>query len=411
MPWTDYGQAAMNEKYLDVIMPAFIIIIVIIIIAGYLFTAFILKKRFAIQLEKQVQLRTKRIEDSEKELRNIYDNVHDAIFIFGPEGEIIYDVNARACQIYGFSRDEFIGMSLEKISKNVPRGKVKIRETLQQGDFLNFETVHFRKDMSEMCLEINASVINYRDKIAILSINRDVTQRKLAEQQIQKSLEEKEILLKEIHHRVKNNLQIISSLMDLQLDTVETLQDPKVFQLFQQSKDRIRSMALIHENIYQSQDMSGIDGIKYTGELLDYFFSSYGSNARNITPFIKIEKPLTSISLTMEAAIPLGLIITELLTNSLKHAFPQGRKGKIDIIFSSASSGTLTLTVSDNGVGLPPGFNTLEAQTLGLKLVTLLTKQLKGTLKIAAGNGENQGSGEDEGEGATIKITFPYPVQ
>ena len=390
----------MNETYILL----FIISALIIMYAGYLLSISILKKRFAVQLEEQVQLRTKRVEDSEKEIRNIYDNVHDAIFIFGPEGEIIYDVNARACELYGFSREEFIGMSLEKISKNVQRGKVKIKETLQQGDFLNFETVHFRKDGSEMYLEINASVINFRDKIAILSINRDVTHRKLAEQQIKKSLEEKEILLKEIHHRVKNNLQIISSLMDLQLDTVKTLQDPKVFQLFQQSKDRIRSMALIHENIYQSKDLAGIDGLKYTEELLDYFFSSYGSYegiSGNITPYIKIEKPLTSIFLSMETAIPLGLILTELLTNSLKHAFPVGRKGKIYIIFSSESGNELTLTVSDNGIGLPQGFSSQETQTLGLKLVSLLTRQLKGTLKMEG----------HEGEGTTIKITFPYLVR
>ncbi|MCX6582017.1 MAG: PAS domain S-box protein [Candidatus Aminicenantes bacterium] len=380
------------------ILPALFIIYTI-----YILSTYISRKRYTIRLEEEVRQRTQRLEASEKEIRNIYDSAHDAIIVFGPEEEIVYDVNKRACEIYGFSRDEFIGMSLEKISKNVNRGKAKVRETLRQGDYLNFQTVQYRKNGSEMHLEINASVINYRDKIAILSINRDITQRNLAEQQIKKSLLEKEVLLKEIHHRVKNNLQIISSLMDLQLDAMEGLKDPKALQLFRQSKDRISSMALIHENIYRSHDLARIDGVKYIEELLDYFFSAYGSKIDSVTPFIKIEKPLTSISLTMETAIPMGLILTELLTNALKHAFPPdlfGRKKEIHIVFSSESGDTLTLTVSDNSVGLPGGIGNRRGrwQTLGLQLVSLLTRQLKGTLKLE-GNAEI---------GTSVKITFPY---
>lgn len=382
------------------ILPALFIIYTI-----YILSTYISRKRYTSQLEEQVRQRTQRLEASEKEIRNIYDSAHDAIIVFDPEGEIVYDVNKRACQMYGFSREEFIGMSLEKISKNANRGKAKVMETLRQGDYLNFQTIQYCKNGSEMYLEINASVINYRDKIAILSINRDITQRNLAEQQIKKSLLEKEVLLKEIHHRVKNNLQIISSLMDLQLDTLEGLKDPKALQLFRKSKDRITSMALIHENIYRSHDLARIDGMKYTEDLLDYFFSAYGSKIDGVavSPYIKIEKPLTSISLTMETAIPMGLILTELLTNALKHAFPRdlpGRKKEIHIVFSSESGDTLTLTVSDNGVGLPGGISSRRGRwkTLGLQLVSLLTRQLKGTLKLE-GNAEI---------GTSVKITFPY---
>jgi two-component sensor histidine kinase len=187
------------------------------------------------------------------------------------------------------------------------------------------------------------------------------------------------------------------------LDTLDGLKDPKALQLFRQSKDRITSMALIHENIYRSHDLARIDGKKYTEDLLDYFFSAYGSNIDSVTPLIKLEKPLTSISLTMETAIPMGLILTELLTNALKHAFPPGlpgRKKEIHIVFSSESGDTLTLTVSDNGVGLPGGIDNRRGrwQTLGLQLVSLLTRQLKGTLKLE-GNAEI---------GTTVKITFPY---
>lgn len=373
----------------------YFIFFVVIVLLIFLIDNFISKRRYAAHLEEQIRERTNQLQESEKELRNIFNGAHDAIIIMEPYKETVYDVNDRACEIYGFSRQEFIGMSLAAISKDVDRGRQRIKETetLQEGDYLNFETVQYRKDGSEMFLEVNASVINYRGKLAILSINRDVTQRKHAELQIKESLKEKEILLKEIHHRVKNNLQVISSLLDLQADA---LGDTHINKAIQDSKDRIHSMALVHENLYRFGDLARINGIEYIHKLLDYIFDVYGDLTLNITINVQIDAP--SLALDMDTGIPIGLILTELLSNALKHAFPPGKKGEINIVVRPGIPGMLTLVVRDNGVGIPPDINVSESQSLGLQLVHLLTKQVKGTIEIK------------RSKGTTVTITFPYKV-
>jgi PAS domain S-box-containing protein len=369
----------------------YLLVALSILLLIFLIANFITKKQYALHLEEQIHQRSRQLEASEKELRNIFNNAHDAILVIDPQSEIVYNVNQRGCEIYGFSREEFIGMSLETISKDVRRGKKKINETLQAGECLTFESVQYRKDGSEMFLEINASVINYRGNIAILSINRDNTQRKLAELQIKKSLQEKETLLKEIHHRVKNNLQVISSLLDLQS---ETLEDPEIIDVFRNSTDRIRSMALVHENLYRFGDLARINGSEYIHKLVEYFFDTYGNLAGNIIPYIRIETP--SLSLDMDTAIPLGLILTELLSNALKHAFPSAQAGEIHIHVRSGPAGMLTVDVRDNGIGFPQDFDLQGSKSLGMQLVTLLTQQVKGTLDLKVG------------KGTTVTVTIPY---
>jgi PAS domain S-box-containing protein len=390
------GIITIQRSFFQTLWFYFLLFFLLLVIIFFIVN-FISKRRHASRLEEQVRQRTRALEASEKDFREIFENAHDAILILDPESEIVYDVNQRACEIYGFSREEFIGMSLESITKDVNKGKTKIEKTLSSGDYYHFETVQYREDGAEMFLEVNASVINYQDRLAILSINRDITRRKRDEQEIKKSLEEKEVLLTEIHHRVKNNLQIISSLLDLQFESLEELQNPQVLQAYQHSKDRIRSMALVHENLYQSGDLARIDITEYTHNLVDYFFSTYGKLAKNVTSQVQIDSTLSSLSLSMEIAIPIGLILTELLSNALKHAFPHDRKGEIHVVFSRETPGTLTLKVCDNGAGLPEDIDISSLQTLGLELVTMLTHQVKGTVEI------------DRSSGTAVKITFPYP--
>jgi PAS domain S-box-containing protein len=369
----------------------YLLVLAVVVLLIFLTATYISRKRYAAHLEEEIHRRTRQLEESERELREIFNNAHDAILVLNPGNEVVYNANQRACEIYGFPLEEFIGMSLESITKDVQRGKEKIIETLQAGDCLSFETIQYRKDGSEMFLEVNASLINYRGKFAILSINRDITERKRAEQQIQNSLKEKEILLKEIHHRVKNNLQIVSSLLDLQADTLE---DRKIIKVFQDSKNRVRSMALVHENLYSFGDLARIDGINYIHKLVENLFDTYGDVAENIASEVHIELPTFAVD--MDTAIPLGLILTELITNALKHAFPAYREGEIQVGLQTMTPGTVTLTVRDNGVGLPVDIDLQESKTLGLQLISLLTQQLKGTLNLERKNG------------TTVTITFPY---
>lgn len=188
------------------------------------------------------------------------------------------------------------------------------------------------------------------------------------------------------------NLQIISSLLDLQADTLEIPRDSEILQVFEESKNRIRSMTLIHENLYQTRDLARIDVQEYIRELVDHFIDTYENLMEKITPRIQVDH----ISLNMDTAIPIGLILSELISNALKHAFPPGEEGEIHISLHSQSDGTAVLRVSDNGIGLPRDKYVHQNRSLGLQLVTLLTQQVKGTLDM------------DGSSGTTVTITFPY---
>jgi two-component sensor histidine kinase len=209
-------------------------------------------------------------------------------------------------------------------------------------------------------------------------------ERNKAEEQVKKSLGEKEVLLREIHHRVKNNLQIIQSMLNLQLPQIK---DENSIALFKESQNRVYSMALIHEKLYQSESLSQIDFPEYITSLTSYLFTSYGAAGRAIRPRILVK----DVILDVDATIPCALIINELVSNALKHAFPasgRGEKtGEISIDLRREPGGSFLLTVGDNGVGLPEGFEIEKSDSLGLKLVVVLVKQLAGAIRIGRGGG------------------------
>lgn len=199
--------------------------------------------------------------------------------------------------------------------------------------------------------------------------------RKQAEETIKKSLNEKEVLLREIHHRVKNNMQIISSLLRLQS---QTMKDKTYSQVFEESQNRITSMALVHEKLYQSKDLAKIDFNAYIRDMVTGLFQSYGIS----TDRIKLIFDVGEVSLGINSAIPCGLIINELVTNSLKYAFPDGRKGEIKIIVHEIDN-EMELVISDNGVGIPEVIDFRNTGSLGLKLVSILAeRQLKGNVNL-----------------------------
>ncbi len=202
----------------------------------------------------------------------------------------------------------------------------------------------------------------------------DALGRKKAEG-LRASLAEKEVLLKEIHHRVKNNLQIISSLLHLQSRNVT---DARALEMLREGQNRVQSMALIHENLYRSQDLANVDFGEYVKTLVAHLFSSYGGGQGKVNLIVEVDR----VPLSIDTAIPCGLIINELVTNSLKYAFPKGRKGEIQVCLHLVGDGEVALTVSDNGVGLPPGFDIERTESLGLRLVTTLADQIDGRVHI-----------------------------
>lgn len=221
----------------------------------------------------------------------------------------------------------------------------------------------------------------------VIEYVRDITEQKKAQDALLASLKEKEILLKEIHHRVKNNMQIISSLLHLQ---AQHLKDPEAAEALKQCQNRIRAMALVHERLYREENLAKIDFQEYAEQLLVHLFQAFLPRSKNISFSLQIEAP----PLTIEIAIPLALITTELVTNSLKHAFSPGQTGEI-LVSLRKEENNLVLKVSDNGKGLPEEI----PEKFGLEIVRLLTAQLSGTFKMQSRSGK----------GTETEVIFPFP--
>ena len=221
----------------------------------------------------------------------------------------------------------------------------------------------------------------------------EIEERQQAEKQVEASLKEKEMLLKEIHHRVKNNLQVISSILNLQHSHVE---DQQLLTVLRDSKNRVRSMALIHEKLYRSSNLAQIDLADYVQDLARYLFGSYRTSTGTISLDIQAEP----VFLEIDTAVPCGLILNELVSNALEHAFcfdgdrPTDREAEIRIEVHQERDRQVSLLISDNGIGLPPDLDLFNSNSLGLQLVNVLVKQLDGALEV---NGQH---------GAEFKITF-----
>jgi len=193
-------------------------------------------------------------------------------------------------------------------------------------------------------------------------------------------LHEKDVLLKEVHHRVKNNLQIISSLLNLQSTKISDLDTRNALQ---ESQNRVRTMALIHEKLYQSTDLAEIDFAAYLQSLVNFIAQSYRPRSDNV----EIRVAAQQITMDIDAAIPCGLIVNELVSNSLKHAFPDNRKGTIWVELNTSPEDVINLRVADDGAGLPPDLDLLHTKSLGLRLVNSLTSQVNGKLELESSKG------------------------
>jgi two-component sensor histidine kinase/HAMP domain-containing protein len=260
--------------------------------------------------------------------------------------------------------------AMVRAARAIGEGKLDTRVDIERGD-----------ELGVLATSINEMAAN---------LEAEILERKQAEAQLQAALVEKETLLKEIHHRVKNNLQVISSLLYLQS---HALTDPQLRALFRESQDRVRSMALVHETLYRSYDLARIDFAHYLEHLITHLCRSYGAEMHRITLTIQAEP----VFLDIDRAIPCGLILNELLTNALKYAFPGDRTGALYVGLQAAPEQVM-LVVRDTGVGLPEGVDVEHTPSLGLRLVHMLTMQLGGTLTL------------EPGEGTAWTLTFPADI-
>jgi PAS domain S-box-containing protein len=335
--------------------------------------------------------------ESETKYRTLFDKTKDPVLII--ENNKFVDCNSATVQMLGYpTKDELLQTHPSKLSPTIqPDGsnsfeKAEEMMAIALRDGSNrFEWVHRRANGEDFWVEVSLTAIPIQDHQIIHTAWRDITGRKKAEEEIQRSLEEKEILLKEIHHRVKNNLQVVWGLIDLQ---IQTLTDPTMINTLRDSQNRIRTMSLIHETLYKSRDLSHIEISQYLQSLVNTLFSTYSVSPEKISVHFTLE----NILLDVESAIPCGLIVNELMSNTFKHAFPGDRDGEIQIGFSLRGT-TYTLSFGDTGVGIPPGVDYTNTESLGLKLVNVLaTDQLDGTIQLVRDNG------------TTFIISFPQRI-
>ena len=323
----------------------------------------------------------KALRESEEKFRVLAETAPAAIVVYQDE-KIVY-VNPAAVRLFGYGESELLRMKFWKWAHPETHTQIMDRGLArQQGEPVPVQYEHrFVNKKGEVgWVMVSAGSITYRGNPAGIATFIDITESKRSEELMQAALAEKVVLLKEVHHRVKNNLQIISSLLELQSDSIEAEASRK---FIRDSQDRIRSMAIIHEQLYKSEDLSVIDFACYVEELVSSLTRSVVRSADKIATDIDIR----DIELGIDQAIPCGLIINELVSNALKHAFSADQGGTVLIRGYLDADDHVCLSVSDNGVGLPRGFDIATTESLGLQIVTLLTKQLHGTLEIQGDNG------------------------
>ncbi|WP_414469055.1 CHASE4 domain-containing protein [Methanobacterium sp. ACI-7] len=317
------------------------------------------------------------LQKGEERYRAIFENTGTAMIIINQNMDIKL-VNNQFQQITGYLKSEtenkkklhdfILKESLDKINKHR-----NFREFKDKNQLNSYEIGLIHKNNEVRDFFATRGFIPGTENVLISLI--DITEHKRAEDQIKASLKEKEVLLREIHHRVKNNLQIVSTLLALQSDEVE---DEKILQNYKESENRIQSIALIHEKMYQSEDLSNIDFSGYITSLINDIFFSYGVSLGEIETEIDVPEYVFSI----ETSIPLGLIINEIISNSLKYAFKDINNPKITLKLRFIGENKFKLDIGDNGIGFPEDIDYKNTTSLGLQLVNALVEQIEGALEL-----------------------------
>ncbi len=362
----------------------FITIILLPMSLGLLQWAYNFSQRNIIKAQKELK-------ESEEKFRQMAENIQQIFWI--------YDTKDKKLLYVSNSFEKIWELSVKHLYKNPfsffkyihSENRENIKQYLKKG--VTTEVYEeYRIITSEKNIKwVSTRIFPIADKNGVIyritGISEDITARKNAEEVINSSLEEKEILLKEIHHRVKNNLQVIYSILGLQANYIK---DETYLNILRESQQRIKSMAIIHEKLYQSKDLAKINFQEYVTNLTNTLYETYRYSNQNLEIKINVEK----IFLGIDSAIPCGLIINEIFSNSLKHAFSGINNGEITISFNQEND-YFYLIIKDNGIGLPENFDIKKAKSLGLKLISTLIKQIKGHLEL---NGNN---------GTEFKISFP----
>ena len=297
-------------------------------------------------------------------------------------------------KLTGYTRDEISTMSPLDFFAEDDKAHIHavIEKVLADGAF-SLEADIVTKEGTDIPYWFSSKPLRLHKKRYVLGLGIDLTARKLAENALKASLKEKEILLREIHHRVKNNLQLISSLLRMQLRQIKSKDEGPV-EAFEDIQRRIKAMAFVHEAMYQSENLELVDAALYIQRIVANLRISSPRSGQEL----RLETHVQSVTLSINVALACGLIVNELVTNSLKHAFPEDREGEVVVTLESTGEAEFQLTVSDDGVGMPKHIDLQHPESLGLELVTDLARQLNGTVEFT------------RSEGTEFRVRFKGPI-
>ncbi|AUB55071.1 PAS domain S-box protein [Methanobacterium subterraneum] len=334
------------------------------------------------KLEKSVAEQA--LKEREEKYRTLFEYFPNYVVVLGLDGKII-DLNHAAAKFSPLSRDDTIGMYFTDLQSITGEDSTYYQELfskyLKGEDVGPFESRLITREGEIRLMEIYpAPLLKNGELFAVQVIAQDITDRKKAETEINASLKEKEMLLGEINGRVRNYMNMISSLLELQS---VYMKDEENREVLKDNKNRVKSMLLIHDGFSQSEDFALIDFSQYIKKIIELIISSYHVDTNRI----KMKTRTDGLMLDIDAAIPCGLIINELLTNAVKHAFPGTSEGEISVEFGLDNHENNVLIVNDNGVGLSPDIGFKDSGTMGFQLVNTLVNQLDGSIILSRDKG------------------------
>lgn len=327
-------------------------------------------------LKKQKQL----LDERESKYHSLFEMSNNAILVI--ENQRFIDCNRAVVKMLGYkNKKELLNTHPSELSpQKQPDGRYSYEKAEEmialaiKNGIHHFEWIHTKANGEDFPVEVLLGALRYKGRILLNTIWKELTEKKKAESEILKSIAEKEILIKELHHRVKNNLQIVCSLLNLQS---ENINNEELKQILLQSKYRIESMAKIHEMVYKTQDMSKINFAEYVHE----FVSALIFSIKGLTNNIKLKISIKDVYFTINTAIPLGLLINEIITNSLKHGIKENKKGEIIINIIEKENENMQMFIGDNGIGYKNDFKARNYSSLGFQIMSGIVDQLKGNVK------------------------------
>ena len=310
-------------------------------------------------------------------LRSILQTTQDGFALIGMQGQLL-DVNNAYCEMCGYSREELLQLSIPDIDADeIPQRPAERFEMIKSAGHLLFETQNRRKDGTTFDVEVSASFLK-EEEPKIVAFFRDVTKRKQAEEEIQRQLAEKETLLREVHHRIKNNMAQIESLLSIQADSAESAE---VKAALNTTMSRVRTTRTLYEKLLVGKDHREVSVKDYLESLIESHVEVYNDNAG-----VTVETSILDFSFSAKKAVPVGIILNELLTNVFKYAFGDRAEGRVDIELKKNEK-QVTLTVQDNGVGFDSRVAANKSTGFGLTLTKMLAEQLDGTFNMESDNG------------------------